>query len=263
MADGGDLKLGKMKVNKKAVIIAGVFAGGVLAYAYWNSSRSGGGSGGGDTATGTDPNIDPYTGIPYSDEYGYFSGGAGGGGPQYGAIYDPVTGQYIGVGGSVITGTSTNAEWAQKARSYLVGADYDSKTVSEALGNVLYGVPVTDAQLAIFNAARGFIGEPPYPYPAIQHAGTPGSNTTNPALTKPTGIKATAHRTQIDLDWTPSAGNPQGYTLYRNNARYQSVAFSKGTIGSLRPNTSYKIKIVPFRGSTVGPAAEITVRTKK
>lgn len=257
-----DLKLGSMHVNKKAVMVAAVFAGGVVAYAYYTRSSRGGG---GDAAPsgGPDPSIDPFTGLPYADE---FNMGTAGQGPSYQGIYDPATGQWITPGSQTVTGYGSNAEWSQKALLVLTATGYDGVAVSGALGNALNGVAVTNDQLNMFNTARALVGEPPYPFPAIVHAGTPGSGTTPvTSVGKVTGLHAShIDRTAVTLEWT-KVPHAVGYQMSRNGSVFQSVVYSKGSVYGLRPNTTYTlgVRAIGPGSKFYGPIATVHVRTHK
>lgn len=157
---------GKKKLNTKQkwLLVAGIGGGGLLAYMYYRKQKSSASSTTGTTAqSGIDPNtgvpyadeqIDPTTGVPYADEYGY--GGAGVTPSTLGG-YNPLTGQYSGMTPII----ATNAEWTQAALSALTNAGYDPATAAAALGLYQAGLPLTQDQYDMVQAALGLEGQPP------------------------------------------------------------------------------------------------------
>lgn len=153
------------KSTKNWMIIGAVGAAGIVIW-YMMRAKSGA-----STTASTDPNIDPATGLPFSQEYGGY--GAGGGGvPQQFGYYDPQTGSYITGTGSVTT-PPTNASWAQQVEAYLQTVGYDPTTVAAALGKYLTGQTLSSDQQGIVAAAVGFYGNPPMGAPPITST-TPG-----------------------------------------------------------------------------------------
>lgn len=122
----------------------------------------------------TDPNIDPATGVPYSQEYGGY--GATGVTPSLYGYVDPTTGAFIsGAGaGNTVLQPSTNASWAQQVEAYLQSLGYDPTAVGSAIGKYLTGQTLTSDQQGIVAAALGFFGQPPQGAPV-------------PVTTPPTG----------------------------------------------------------------------------
>src|SRR5215472_675434 len=151
------------KSTKNWLIIGGVGAAGIVIW-YIMRARS-------QTGTGTtDPNIDPATGVPYSEEYGGYGVG---GGPYAFGYNDPGTGAYI-TGTQAVTQPSTNASWAQQVEAYLQQIGYDPTAVGAALGKYLTGQTLSSDQQGIVAAALGFFGQPPQGAP-------------NPVTTPPPG----------------------------------------------------------------------------
>ncbi len=165
-------------------VIGGIGAAGVV---YWAYKRQQASAAAAQTST-QDPNIDPNTGLPYSAEYG--SGGSSPVGltpslygytDQFGNLITPGTGQPI------VTAPTTNAAWAQQAESYLTNqGGYDGPTVIAALGKALAGIALTDNELAIVQAASGFLGPPPQGWPNGAPHGSPpgGQGVTGPIATR-------------------------------------------------------------------------------
>jgi len=164
----------KKPVGKKKVVLFAVGGAVGLGIVIWyKHSHPSTASGQGTDTTGQDPSIDPNTGVPYAEEYGY--GGAGLSGIGLGAI-DPNTGvpyaQEYGYattpGGTTTLTFTSNAEWAQAAEAFLVSQNYNPVTVTGALGAYLAGLGLTQNQYNIVQAAIGFEGQPPNP-PAPPH----------------------------------------------------------------------------------------------
>lgn len=250
------VKIGNVNVPKPALFIGVAAAGGILFYAYYMRGGTGG-SVDAETTVPDDSGIDPYTGLPYSDQFGFGSGGYSGVG-----IYDPSTGGTIGggYGGGIVTGVTTNAAWSQAVINYFeTHGTYAETNVSNALGKVLTGRPITVDELNIFNAARAVQGEPPQAYPTIQMVSAAPGGTTNPSgssLPAPTGLKATATgRGSIRVDWNPVKG-AKGYALYQaadgagggtpTGARRTSTVYSVYTFSGLKPGTRYRFDIHPL-----------------
>lgn len=271
-----EFNLGGMKVNKTTAYISLAAAGGIIAYAWWQHQVNNAAPTS-DTGTATDAateQIDPLTGLPYGDEYGYGSDYSGIGYQGFG-FFDPVTGATIGAYGQTVTQVSNNAQWTQSAVAYLVQQGYEGVAVTAALGKVLAGSAVTDDEIHIWQAAIAAEGNPPQSYPPIVHV--PGTTPTTPATTTPkapTGLKAVSiSKTQIILDWNPlgTAGVTPGfvgYQVYMNGARQATLSYSgKWTKSHLKPNTSYHFTVYGVYHSgthdTLGPGTSITVRTKK
>lgn len=166
----------QMSGKKKAALFGGaVVVGGAGIYLYRKHAANTTAATTADT-TGTDPNaIDPNTGIPYADE-------TAGTTPGLEGTYNPVTGQYTPGLGGIPGGNApaSNAMWAQAAESFLVSEDYDPATTAAALGAYLVGVPLTQAQYSIVQAAIAFEGQPPQGAPPVQQL--PPGGQTNPPL---------------------------------------------------------------------------------
>lgn len=260
MADS--IKIGNVNVPKPALVIGVAAAGGILFYAYYARTSGGGDTGTGDTAA-ADDGIDPYTGLPYTDEFGFGGGFSGIG------INDPGTGSIFGpgYGGQIVTGVTTNAAWSQAVIAYFEAhGTYPEVNVSSALGKVLTGQALTVDELNIFNAARAVEGEPPQPYPPIRMVSAAPPGTTNPptSLKAPTGVKVVKRtRTSIRVDWNPVSG-AKGYALYRNGARITSSVYSVYTFAGLTRNKKYTFKIHALGSDNkLGPAAQITATTSR
>lgn len=261
---GASFNVGGMKVNKTTAYISLAAAAGIVGYAWWQ--RQAGGSTPVETTTDTMSGIDPLTGLPYSDEFGFGGDFSGIGYSGFGFL-DPVTGATIGAYGQTITQVSTNAAWTQAVVAYLVQQGYEGTAVTMALGKVFGGSPVTDDELRIWQAATASQGQPPQSHPPIIHAQTPTPTTPANPPTTVTGLKATAFREHIDLKWNPVA-NATGYVIYVNGSYKTTTLYSQEHVWNLRPNTTYRLGVVPaIRTSagkyTSGPTATITVKTKR
>ena len=252
MAD--TVKIGNVNIPKPALIIGVAASAGVLFYAYY--MRSAGGTTDEPAAT-TDDGIDPYTGLPYTDEYGYNNGG-------YTPPVQPDWWQGQ-TGNNIVTGNTTNAMWTQSVINYFqTSGTYADDNVAGALGKVLTGQKITTDELNIFNAARAVQGEPPQGYPPIQMVSAAPPGTTNPTAIGPPSLRVSnAYRTSARIEWNHVPG-AQGYTLYVNGARRTSVVYSVYTFQALKPGKRYTIKVTPIGGRGVPvKSSSITVTTKK
>lgn len=155
------------KSTRNWLLIGGLGAAAVVIYMVMRARSN--------AATSTDPNVDPATGVPYSQEYGGY--GAQGVSPSLYGYVDPTTGAFIsgaGAGNTVIQ-PSTNASWAQQVEAYLGQIGYDPLAVGAALGKYLTGQTLSADQQAIVAAALGFYGQPPQPVPPITTTPPPGN----------------------------------------------------------------------------------------
>lgn len=267
-----DVKVpGLGNVPKPALYAVGAASAGILAYAWWKHRGSANHSvdnSGGSGSTSTDSSIDPATGVPYSEEYGYGNGA----GYSYLGTNDPSTGAIIGSGvgtGTVYTAT-TNASWAQAAQSYLSSIGYDGTAVSAALGAGLLGHYMTPDQVGIWNAAIAFEGNPPGGYPPLNttppHTNPPpggGTVVLHPA----TGLKVTSTtKTTVGLSWNRVAGASH-YRVYDNVSSYNvgDSTDNQIRIGGLRSNTTYKFHVRPLDShGAIGPkSATVSAKTKR
>lgn len=174
----------KMSGKKKVLLYGGGAIAGIAGIMYYRSRSAASSATTASTDTsGTDPGIDPTTGIPYADETGDMSGAYG---TTPGALgtYDPLTGQYIpGLGTTTPPVTiATNAEWAQAALVQLIANGYDPATATTAIGLYLAGQALTQNQYDIVTAAIGLEGQPPSGAPSPHLAGGGGAGQTNPPL---------------------------------------------------------------------------------
>jgi hypothetical protein len=194
MADGGSVKVplaGTMSKKTLTFVLGGSAA--LVVFLWYRHRKNASGASSGTSAgtpadtssAATDPNaIDPATGVPYSQEYGYTGIDPNTGLPYSqtaaGGLYDPNTGQYIypGTGTpppTVPTATiTTNAEWAQNAETYLTAnAGVDMATLSAALGKYLTARQLTAAEQSLADQAIAFAGYPPVSgpggYPPAMH----------------------------------------------------------------------------------------------
>lgn len=261
-----DVKLpGVGNVPKPALIAVGAASVGILAYAYYR--RNSNATAATDTGTGTavDPSIDPATGIPYADEYGYMNTGY-----SYQGVTDPTTGQIIGsgVGTGVVTQATTNASWAQAAQAYLVtyGGFQDASAVAAALGSGLLGHYMTPDQLAIWNSAVAFEGDPPQGHPPINTTPPVGNPPASTLPAAPSGFKITkSTASTVSMSWNAVTG-AKGYYVKVTGGGLNHTQLATGTsagISSLHKNTSYTFWITAFNAAGNGPASNhLTVKTK-
>lgn len=251
---------------KPALIAVGAASVGILAYAWYkhNSSTPSDTDLSGSTDT-TDSSIDPATGVPYADEYGY-----GNSGYSYQGVTDPSTGQIIGsgVGTGVITQASTNAAWAQSSQAYLVtyGGFQDSSAVAAALGAGLLGHYMTPDQVTIWNAAIAFEGDPPQGHPPINvtpPTGTPPASTLPPA---PANFKITGTTTtHVGMSWSAVPG-ALGYHIKIKGGSLDHTIITHSltyTFGALKKNTSYSFYVMAYNGAGTGAASPtLSAKTK-
>lgn len=259
MAD--TIKIGKVNVPKPVAFGALAAAGAIVAYAYWNRSRGGGG--GEDTPADGSELIDPATGLPYDD--------AGLGSASGLGIYDPSTGGTFGIGyGQTVTQVSTNAAWTQAVMLYFDNT-YEREVMSRAFGKVFSGQAITQEELNIFNAGRAVMGEPPQSYPSIHMASAAPGGTTNPAAKTPTNLhRGTVTRTTIEIAWNRVAG-ATGYVIYAKGASgIQTIGNNAGENNTrfvhrgLKPNTSHVYYVAAKNsGGTSAKTGALTVKTGK
>lgn len=253
-------------VPKPALIAVGAASVGILAYAYYrhNSATPSDTDTTGGTSDVTDTSIDPATGVPYADEFGYTNSGYG-----FLGVNDPSTGQIItsGSGTGVVTIT-TNAQWSQAAQAYLASiGGFDSTAVAAALGAGLLGHYMTPDQVGIWNAAIAFEGNPPGGYPPLNTTppiGQPPTTTTPPA---PSGFKTTGHTSHsAAFSWNavPGAleyhmkikGPSFDHTIITHNLTYN--------VGNLNHNSTYQFYVMAQNGAGTGAASPtISVKTSK
>jgi hypothetical protein len=263
------VKIGSMNVPKPALLAGMAGAAAIIIYAYWARSRGGGTETPSSDDTGS--NIDPSTGLPYSDEFGFGGGYSGIG------INDPATGGTIGggYGGQIVTQLTTNSQWTQAAVLYLEQHGYEGTAIANALGKVLTGSVVTQAELSIFNAARAAVGEPPQTYPSPHMASTAPPGTTNPSgasLPAPGNVHVIhRYRTEIQVDWNAVKG-ARGYAVYRSEPaksastwqRQSTSVYDSFQFKGLKPNTTYRFKIAPVGfDNKEGKSVTITGKTLK
>lgn len=251
-----DVKLpGIGNVPKPAVIAVGVASAAIIGYAYWRRSKNSSSAAATTAAsTATDTSIDPATGVPYADEYG-FNNSAG---YSFPGVYDPSTGATIGSGvgqGTIVT-VSTNAAWAQASLAYLasVGGYQDSQSIGNALGAGLLGHYMTPDMVSIWNAAVAFEGEPPQGHPPLNI--TPPIGNPPPPTGKlhgPTGAKVVSTtKNTATVSWNAVPG-AKHYRIYRSDVGYNigDSASTRVTIGGLAANHTYHFYIRALDGNNV------------
>jgi hypothetical protein len=266
MAEGGSVKVplaGNMSKKTLTFVLGGSAA--LVVFLWYRHRKNASASTTGTTtassaatsSAATDPNaIDPATGVPYSQEYGYTGIDPNTGLPYSqsaaGGLYDPNTGQYIypGTGTpapTVPTATiTTNAEWAQSAESYLTAsAGVDMATLSAALGKYLTARQLTAAEQSLADQAIAFAGYPPVSgpggYPPAMHTQSTssggGSGGGGAGGGKP-----------------PSAGKVTVPNVVRDRVEDANSALHalglKSTFGARKPRTPYVVTAQTPRAGT-------------
>lgn len=266
----GDIKLGKFKIPKAGIVLGGAVAVGIVGYAYWSRSRSVG------TVevdmTGGDPSIDPETGLPYYDQYGYGVQGVG--------IYDPPTGSTIGTGYGTapqVVQTTNNAGWTQASVALLRAYGVEASVAAEALGRALAGEPLTPDQLNIFNTARALQGEPPDGFPPVRMVGNgdvpPTDDEPEPPSQQIPGASLGAIQqlrvvdrtpTTIRVEWGKIPSGSTSVVVFVNGKRVGTIYGHGFRVRGLKRNTKYTITIRPMgHDHGLGAAASVTARTER
>lgn len=155
--------MGETKKSTAYMIGAGlVVVGGI---AYYRSKKTAAAAQAASVAQAGGTTTDPATGYPYGSAedaaalaaQSNYNTGAGYGGYAGGGY--PYSG---GQPGTVQTGFTSNAAWAQAYEEYAVNNIQSSSTVvAAALGKYLTGQPLTPDQLSIVEQAIAFEGPPP------------------------------------------------------------------------------------------------------
>lgn len=264
-----DIKLpGIGNVPKPALIAVGAASVGILAYAWYR--HQGSASSATDTTTtdttSYDSSIDPATGVPYADEYGYSNGA----GYSLGSVYDPSTGGTYtgGTSGTGVVQITTNAQWAQAAQSYLASiGGYDATAVAAALGAGLLGHYMTPDQVGIWNAAVAFEGNPPGGYPPLNTTppvGQPPATTTLPA---PSNFKTTGHTSHsAAFSWSPVTGALEYHMKIKGPSFDHTIITHNTTynVGNLNHNSTYQFYVMAQNGAGTGAQSPtISVKTSK
>lgn len=219
---------------------------------------------------------DPATGYPYGSAedaaalaaQANYNSGVGGGSYPY-STSTP---------GTIQTGFTSNAAWAQAYESYATqNLNADASVVAAALGKYLTGQPLTSDQLSVVEQAIAFQGIPPqsgangYPpsYNLIPNGGTPpGSTSGGPvSATGPWNLTATViGPTEVDLNWK-SQGSYSAYQVNYGvngnvNQYHYRVSGTSAKIGNLGPGMSWIFNVQAVSGSQLSPpSAEVTVTT--
>lgn len=243
--------------------------------------------------TGTDPSIDPATGIPYAQEQADQQAqlaSLGGAEADYGGAGGAVNGGYDAAGyplGSVadlaweaqqqgvtpVSGSTgavtTNSQWLTEAEGVLPG---DTATIQTALSMVLGGITVTTAQKNLFLEAVGVLGNPPGGYPQPIKTSDTAAAPTASGTSTPTGSVSglryvSVNNNSATMAWNRASGATQ-YTLKATVYPHGAVAFqqvvggTQATITGLKPNTKYEIDVWPNATAT-GQHAAMAIATKK
>lgn len=259
-----DIKIpGIGNVPKPALIAVGAASVGILAYAYYRHSQSSSAEST-DTSSVTDSSIDPATGVPYADEFGYTNSGYG-----FLGVNDPSTGSIITSGsGTGVVQITTNAQWSQAAQAYLASiGGFDATAVAAALGAGLLGHYITPDQVVIWNAAIAFEGNPPGGYPPLNTTPPTGQPPTTTALPAPANFKTTGHTSHsASFSWSAVSGALEyhmkisgpsfDHTIITHNTTY--------TVGNLNHNSTYKFYVMAQNSAGTGKQSPtISVKTSK
>lgn len=168
------------------------------------------------------------------------------------------------------TGTTTNAEWAQKATIHLGNIGYDPKVVAGGIGQFFQRRGLDPQQFDAVTAAVGQFGPPPQngPWPITRATEATGGG----PLTAPHNVHQTnASQTTVTLAWDAVPGATQ-YTIQQGgmagqwHADWDTSPTNSYTVSGLRPNTSYVLLVTAQKagaGGTVdnSPSVAVTGRT--
>lgn len=220
---------------------------------------------------------DAYSGVGG----GYAGYGTGYSGQQY--YYDPQDGLYDltspYTGGSSDTsntgpGTFTdNAYWT----TYCIGnvQGYSGSQIQGAIAAVLAGQALTTQQMTIWQSCIAVAGEPPVPPTTAPHLANNGGGTTGGSggggggggsvtLHAPGGVRVKSRTsTGFTVTWN-GVSNAAGYEV---EITHQGAEIAHGTregntdhqlsVGGLKANTSYGIRVAAFGSSGQGPSSAV------
>lgn len=274
-------------VSKKALVVTGVVAGGVLAYAYYRHSKTASAATTAPSATTsagtvTDPAgnvcaaLDPNSGycpgtaqdLAYQESEGTGENGLGDsdidpqtgyvyGSPQDEAALATLYGTGSGTGTSSTSSTSTatvttNAEWEQECIANLQAGGVDATTIANAesgLPRYLAKLSLSSAQATAVQLAVGLTGEPPVggPFSIITAPSSPGG--TGGTGTANVTVPALSNGTRVED--ANSALKALGLTSTLSESRKAGVAY-------------YVIGQSPKAGTSVavGSNVKLTISTK-
>ncbi|WP_433478149.1 fibronectin type III domain-containing protein [Spirillospora sp. CA-142024] len=266
----GTVKIpGVGSVPTKWAVAGGVAVVGIAGVAYWRYSNNKAAIAEESTPTVNDTTGESETVYPaYATDYAADDSYNGGAYP-----YPSYTTPSYGVTTTTQTPDPvTNSEWTQRSIEQLENIGVEAQAASLAVSRYLLKECVTATQADLVRQAVAALGTPPQgsfsiivcPSAPSGNNGT-GNTPTDAPPDQVKTLKATAvAKTSITLDWPPAA-RAEGYTVYKNGARHQTVRYSKYTAQGLRPNTSYTFDVISVGKDDHerGPAARVTVRTKK
>jgi hypothetical protein len=244
----GQIKLpGIGPVDKKWVYVGGALIAGIAGYAYFTRS-----------ATSEEPEVSDYTTEPdYAMD---------GGEDEYvnpGGSEDPVEEDYV-------SAPTNNAEWSQKAISYLTDHGYNALAAPIAVGRYMARKSLNSNQANMVRVATAALGPPPsgsFPIKVTPGGSDPKPPTTKPVMKAPSGLRVTdRYRDKVRLAWNP-VSLATGYAVYKvgQSSATEHALSNAAYAGSLKPNTTYKFYVKAMGPDKhLGPAsATVTVKTKR
>lgn len=240
-------------VKSTYVWVGGALVAGIAGYAWWQYSRNR------EPADFVGASPEDFGVSDYDSPLGDSGGNS--------------TGSFSQLDPNAIT---TNSRWTLDAVDKLSDRGYDSATVIAALGKYLQRKGLTEAEIAIVQAALAVSGPPPEggPYPITNALPPPPS--TGPGdddddddddpppttLAKVSGIDYVNIWTfAIELHWR-KVDNATGYKITVNGSPYMTVGKITGVMlrNNIRPGT-YTVTVAATKGSETGPASDpVTIR---
>lgn len=236
---------GAGEVKKEYVWAGGALVVGIVGFAWWRRSTSGGAA--------ETPYYDTSELTPDSD---------------YDRPGNPTGNVSVDNTQGLI---STNAQWSQAVNDYLPDRGWEAKAVASAVGVYLQREKLDPMQLDIIKAAVGRFGPPPQDGPWPIQA-KPGEPTTTPGieLPAPTNLRITgATRNTVGLAWDAVPG-AEGYQIEWEgktgewHTRFDRTSGTAYTVADMpEPNETYILNVRAYKGSRQGTTAAITAKTTR
>lgn len=262
------------EVKPVYVVGVGAAAAGVVVYAYVKNRNATAAAPATDTTGGlSGDQIDPATGLPYSQEQGAYDQGAaftpyGGIDPSTGIPYIDEVGNPGGVGGNP-NPITTNTEWSQTAQQELENTfGYDTATSQSAVRKYLGQKDgLTPTEASAIQTVVAEIGTPPTggPYRIITSAVPGPTPTPTPGKTSAGAIsnliQSSKGSTSVGVQWNPAAHATGGYawTLTGSGvSRRGTTKSTRITVGGLSSKKRYNFSVQGLPG---GPGNNIPVST--